>query len=103
MLIDYKEIYIDFDERNVSEQKAKEIGDIIAIASNETKALVSEVNMEDENNGMIFIDKKEEPDMWDKDTINFLKTLETISDFNLMYSDEDYGADVDALIFYKDD
>lgn len=103
MLIDYKEIYIDFDERNVSEEKAKEIGDIVLIASNQTQALVSEVNMEDENNGMIFIDKKEEPDMWDKDTINFLKTLEEISDFNLMYSDEDYGEGTDALIFYKDD
>lgn len=102
MLFKYKNIDFDIDEREISEQEAKNYGDKISIASEQSKVNIFEVNFEDKTFGCVFIEKKGVYDEWDSETIAFVKILQNISEFTVMYADEDYGENLDVILIHNE-
>lgn len=103
MLFEYKNIIFDIDERNITEEETKSIfGDKISIATQESDVIIAEVNFEDKTFGCVFIEKQGVYDEWDPQTIGFVETLEKITDFSIMYADEDYGEYLDVILIHNE-
>ena len=102
MLFEYLNLIFDIDERNISQEEAEKRGNKIAIAAKRSKAEVTEINIEDKTFSMVYIEKKGEPDAWDEETISFVRILEEISNFTVMYADEDYGENLDVILIYNE-
>lgn len=102
MLFKYKDIDFDINENEITEKEAKSYGDKISIASEQSKVDIFEVSFEDKTFGCVFIKKKGEYDEWDAETIAFVKILQNISEFTVMYADEDYGENLDVILIHNE-
>lgn len=99
MWFTYKNIDFDYDERNISEENIRVFFDnIIRLAK---KVNIFEICVEEKDFAMIYIEKTEEPDHWDSETMNFVKALEN-SGYEVLYADEDYGDNLDVLLLYDE-
>lgn len=102
MLFNYKNVDFDIDERQINEEKAKEIGNLIIDAANSSNAEIYEINMEDETFFCVYLEKKGNKNEWDKETDDFIKNLQNTSDFSIMYADEDYGDCFDVVVIHNE-
>ena len=103
MLFEYKNIIFNIDERSITEEETKKyFGDKISIATQESNVIINEVIFEDKTFGCVFIEKQGVYDEWDPQTIGFVETLEKITDFSVMYADEDYGENLDVILIHNE-
>ena len=102
MLFNYKNVDFDIDESQISEERAKEIGNLIIDSANNSNAEIYEINMEDESFFCVYLEKKGNKNEWDKETNDFVENLQNKTDFSVMYADEDYGHCFDVIIIHNE-
>lgn len=100
MWFNYKDIDFEYNEQNVDEFELKRyFSKIIEIAKKEFVDIV-EIEAEEKDCFMIYIEKQGVPEAWDEPTLKFVKALSN-EGISVMLADEDYGEDLDVLIIYK--
>ena len=100
MWLKYRNIDFDYDERCIREAFIKDFFDkLIDVAKNVD---IFEINIESIEFAMIYIEKTEEPDHWDAETINFVRLLMN-EGYDVLYADEDYGENLDVLLIYNEE
>lgn len=98
MWFKYKEIDFNYNENEVNEDDIKVFFDNIIRIANEVN--IFEVDIEEEDFSMIYIEKTGKPDEWDSETINFVRKLQNCR-YDVLYADEDYGEGLDVLLLYE--
>ena len=100
MWLKYRDIDFDYDERCVKEAFIKDFfDDLIDVSKNVD---IFEINVESVEFAIIYIEKTEEQDHWDKETINFVQFLMN-KGYDVLYADEDYGENLDVLLIYNEE
>lgn len=102
MLFNYKNVDFDIDENQISEERAKEIGNLIIDSANSSNAEIYEINIEDETFFCVYLEKKGNKNEWDKETNDFVENLQNKTDFSVMYADEDYGDCFDVIVIHNE-
>lgn len=100
MWFNYKDIDFEYNEKNINEFELKRyFSKIIEIAKKEFVDII-EIEAEEKDCFMIYIEKQGVPEAWDEPTLKFVKALSN-KGINVMLADEDYGENLDVLIIYK--
>lgn len=99
MLFKYKDIDFNIDERYVTEENVKSFFSKIIPLTKEIS--IFEIVIPESDFSEIFINKKGVPDAWDKETINFVNSLQN-NGYDVLYTDEDYGEGLDVILLYDE-
>lgn len=100
MYLKYKSVDLNYNESYINEDDVKNYFDNIIDIGKEVN--IYEINVEDDfEASFIFIEKENEPDEWDQQTIDFVKRLQD-NNYSVLYADEDYGENLDVIIIYNE-